>query len=186
MALGQLGSYRVEALTEATPQALACKLYYAHARDSVLRGYPWSFATARRTLALLTSEEDEKWEYVYGYPVDCLQALYIVNVYGTEKLEFEVGYSSTAGTRVIYTDTEEAILVYSARVEDPNNFDPLFVESLYLYLATLLAHPLRADMALKREIFQHYAQAIQAAQARDAAEGSVKFPTDSTLKSVRA
>lgn len=184
MALGQLGSYRIESLLEATPQAQACSLYYEISRDAALRDYPWNFATDRVSLSQLT-ETNSEWDYVYAYPADCISALYIVNPYTADLIDFEIATVGALGARVILSDQESAELVYTALVTDPNRFDPLFIEALMYSLALKLCQPLKADRALKQDLANLYVATIENARGKDAREGHLPPHTKSDFVDAR-
>lgn len=76
MALSHLAiSREIAALdTERSQEAQACRRFYETVRKTVLRDYPWPFATKFATLALVEDDPNSEWDFSYRYPSDCLNA----------------------------------------------------------------------------------------------------------------
>ena len=73
--------------------------------------------------------------------------------------------------RKLMTNQPDAALVYTARAEDPTQFDPLFVEALSYKLAAELAMPIQSDRdtrTLMMRDFQILMSSAMAANNRDA------------------
>lgn len=142
---------------EGSAQAEHCARFYPIARDALLEAHSWNFATKRKQLAELTSDWTS-WDYCYAVPSDMLVALAVIppeptDDYseGTPSQETTVGQYVTQpfaleslddGTSVIYTDQEDAVLRYTARITDPTKFSPLFTSALTWSLASMLAGPI--------------------------------------------
>jgi hypothetical protein len=171
MALSHLGKYVITALTDDTQEARKCNLYYDFARDFVLRGFPWNFAEKRLALTLLSAVEPTGYDYAYTYPTDCVKARRLYNeVEGGEPIKFVINVNDDLDTKYIYTDEADAILVYTARVEDPTLFDSSFVVALSFYLASLLAGPLGRE-EMQMNMLKAYAAYISGSEANNASEG---------------
>lgn len=181
LALTNLGiSTLIAELNEASNEARICNLWYEQTRDTVLQDFPWPFATRRVTLAELSDTPATDWDYVYAYPTDCLLARAIV-LQGIRKprndlrIEFEIAYNGTQ--RVIYTDQIAAELIYTAKVTDPTQFDPLFVMAMSWALAAAIAPALVGQIAGQsvasnmREIYQQMLGQAAAAAMREGFEG---------------
>jgi hypothetical protein len=123
--------------TEQSVEALWCKVNYPIARDSVLRDFPWRFATKTISLGAL-DEKRQDGKSVFLYPSDCLNIINVSNG-GTQNFEIEIIGINDDMRKVIITDSEQAEVKYIARVTDPNLFDPLFVVALAWYIASDLA-----------------------------------------------
>lgn len=186
MALMRIGcGINIASLTEGSTEANACALFYEHCRDFALRDYPWPFASRRVALGLLTGDAATNWAFKYAYPSDCLQAREIVGAYNPrndEKIPFEVANEGTS--RVIYTNQEDAELLYTVRVEDTNLFDPIFVSALASLLASELVMPLSMNPTLAVNARNSYIQVSSAAAARAFNEGFTPEP-ECELLSVR-
>lgn len=167
LALGHLGDRATIASIdppEGSAQAEHCARFYPIARDSLLEMHTWGFATRRVVLAELGSGWPE-WQHSYAQPSDALNILAVLppdadDDYSTQATVWGLnsGVPTSAGGRyvpqpfsceidpigepVIYTDQEQAVLRYTARVTDPTQFSPTFVMTLSWHLAGLLAGPI--------------------------------------------
>jgi len=152
LALMRIGhSKRISALSSTAPASQAeayCAEFYDYARQEALRLAPWSFATAEKTLALLSSYEPTQWTYAYSYPSDCLKARRLLTGAGNDEPAFSIGYYD--GQKVIKTNQAEAILEYTIDVDDPSLYDPSFASVIAWRLAIQLIGP----MARKRELLE--------------------------------
>lgn len=161
-ALGHLGDEATISAIEppdGSIQAQHCARVYPMARDELLEMHNWHFALKRKALALLsTTELPSDWAYAYGYP-SCARvvAVYPANVpaVAVPQLIFDheefinrpQAYPFTIeslddGTRVIYTNVEDATVQYVALVTDTAKFSPLFRSALARLMAAYLAGPI--------------------------------------------
>jgi hypothetical protein len=161
LALGYLGDKATVASInppEGSAQAAHCSRFYPICRDSLLESHPWSFATRRRTLALLGDGFPE-WDFMYMQPSDAINLIAVLppdstDDYSENFRNLPAGVGSTYqpqdfstevledGTNVILTDQEDATLRYTVAQFDTAKFSPLFVEALAWKLASVLAGPL--------------------------------------------
>lgn len=184
IALSHIGSEPITALTEATKEARECNLHYVEIRDAVLEDHNWGFAKRRVVLAEI-DEEFSGWSHAYAYPADCLcpreiydgsatsavtNGLYNSDVenYSTPaKIRYEVAINSAKDARVILTDQEDAELIYTATIADPNLFTRLFRSALSYSLAARLAEPLHSDRDLGLRMEQKYLLELSKAKRSD-------------------
>jgi len=171
LALSHIGaSATISSLTEQSEEAFHCNLLYADARDSVLRAHPWGFA--KRHLALSdVGTPPGNWSYRYSYPNDAIYAREILqtNTAG-DPIKFEVGLADAFNARVILTDQEDAVLVYTYKVTNTLVFDPLFVNALAWKIASDIVMPLTRDQERLKAAYQMYQGAISEAQTFNANE----------------
>lgn len=150
IALSRTGvSKLIDSIDDASEEARMCKLHYEPSRDEVLSRVSWPFATRRQSLALLTDRARSGWEFAYSVPSDMVAARYIwtgVRNPRPEKLEpfmIEDDSDSTdsdaSGGSILLTDSEDAELVYTARIETPVLYPPLFVSTAAWRVAMELA-----------------------------------------------
>lgn len=153
MALGYLGvSAPVSDPDENNPMAGACRVFYAAARQSELRMFPWSFATAAVALALVTDVDKLGYGYVYQRPGDALRIYGVMPETGVRTwfgspramwLDLPLGatqqvpYQDVGGH--ILTDLDAAYVIYVKDVTEAQMTDPLFVDALALNLAVRIA-----------------------------------------------
>jgi hypothetical protein len=170
--------------TENSVEAKAIQLAFDDdARDYVLGDFPWPFATAYATLALVngstSSPANYDWTFAYRYPADCFHARRIVTSGGREETTpppFRVGRDSQG--RLIYTHQEDAQLEYTVRITDPTEFDSLFVCALQWRLAIRLAPALGRVKDIQTTATNMYAYEIQRAHAKALNEGQHEEPRD--------
>lgn len=146
-------------------EAAYCARFYPIARDATLEMREWGFATKRRTLGSLGTPPVE-WDYRYAMPSGLIRPLRIF-VDGADVPEEFVVESDDSGT-VIYTNAENAVLHYTARIEDTTKFSPAFVVSLSWELAAELAGALTGDLKLAEFCRQQAQYTIGNAAAYDA------------------
>ena len=161
-ALSKIGDELVIlSLDDNAKPARYCKALYADTRDFVLRSYPWRFALKRYVLAPLRDKPLFGYEYQFSLPPDCLR------VWKTEdNRRYQV-----EGQRLL-TDSDVCRFIGISRVEDATLFDPMFVEALSLRLASELAVPLAASVALRDSLTKEYQQFVQQAKTASAMEGA--------------
>lgn len=190
LALSRLGdSATVSSIDppEGSPQAQYCATFYPIARDTMLEMHQWTFAT-RRIIPAQVSFSYSQWDYAYAAPSDMLDVIAVMSPDATDDfsqplvVENQIlgsvnsGMGTYApqpyslesladGTVVILTDQENALLRYTARVEDTSKYPALFVDALGWLLASHLAGPLmKGDTGAK--IAQSAYRSFQLAFAR--------------------
>lgn len=158
---------------EGSAQAEHCARFYPMARDLMLDAHHWGFNSRRAPLALLSEAPPSSWRYAYAQPADVLN---LIAVLAPDALDDNsvglVAYGSygctsytptgqytpqpftsetdDTGAVVIYTNQANAVLRYTARVNDPTKFPPTFVQGLAMMLASMLAGPvLKGDTGIK-------------------------------------
>lgn len=159
--LGESPITSLDPLVDSSLTASLCARFYPTTRDDLLGRRAWSFATKRKTLIAVDSEWTE-WNYAYGVPADCLRpdavqvagadsdyatggtSVYPVSVETTiaptqmPRIEFQIEQDSE-GNRILYTDQEDAVLRYTAKVCDVTAFPAWFTKALAWLLAADLA-----------------------------------------------
>lgn len=78
--------------------------------------------------------------------------------------------STTPPRRVLLSNVPSAIGVYTANVEDPDLWDPLFTDAFVMALANKLVIPLSGNVQMKQQYAQLAEQAILKARVADANE----------------
>lgn len=166
-ALVKLGEKTILSLTDDSKPARTCNLLYKPTRNYVLRNHPWNFAIKRVEMARNT--EDPVYDYAYSYklPSDCLRVL-IPN-----REQWEYGIEG----RNLVTDYPDSFLKYIRRVEDPNQMDESFQESLACKLAAEMAVTLSDNDARHKDMVKLYQLSITEARSVDAMEDGPKWLT---------
>ena len=138
------------------------------------------------------------WQYEYAYPSDCLLARYLIpnppggssitppvfggGVFATPGWSPFIGYKFAVGVstdqsippqqiRAIWTDLEYAQAVYTARILNPDLWDPAFHAAAVSTLAAWLVNPLARDAGLVKEQMAIATSLIQQARISDGNEG---------------
>jgi len=165
-ALGLIGDDVILSLGDDSKRARLGSLLYADTRDAVLRAHPWNFALARAQLGRLAAAPAFGYAYQYQLPSDpyCLRVL---SLSATNLLYAVEG-------RVLLTNESTASIRYIARLSDPAQFDPLFVEALSTRLASEMAYALTGNAELVKVLSQVYGDKLAEAAQRDAAEGTTQ------------
>lgn len=146
MALSAIGARsRVSAVDEASEEAETAKLWYATVRDSVLEAANWPSTTSFSRLALDTERDfDEDWvltdpepdfRYAYSLPTDMLRPRSL-----STWERFTLGLVN--GQRRLMTNTENAILVYTARQTLIDAWDASLKMAIVYALAAFISIPI--------------------------------------------
>jgi hypothetical protein len=155
MALGRIGAKRIndyDDASERATEAILCRLHYETTRDSLLRSHWWRFARSRATLSRNTTDPDFEYSYAYDLPNDFLRMKKPYESDGVSELLYTY---SLEGKQLLSNETTMQIQ-YIRKVNDANEFDPLFVEVLVLQLALKMVTPLAGPgpngLALRQDI----------------------------------
>lgn len=184
-ALGFIGTRTVAAETENTPEAIQCGLFWNAARRQALRDYPWNFAQRRAWLAAVPVPDGWEVEYSHAYalPEDCLKALRLL-AHGRSEQRFVLAHDAARGGTVLLTNAAEALLWYTADVEQVQVFDDLFQSVMARKLAALVCVPLLKNNSGKvGELEQLYRSALASAFEASSSEGAEQEKEDAWLAS---
>src|ERR1044072_687676 len=181
LALSHIGKNTISDIDEQSEEARQCKMHYYVTRDTMLQGYPWGFARWVSVLAEVTNTWEERWQYTYARPSDCLKVRRLVPELDLADDITDIPYS--VGEGLIFTDYSPAKLEYTRRFEDPTKFPPIFLDALSWALATKICLPLTKDQSFRKDAFQIANQTVSAAQVADANEelNSYDFTASSIL-----
>jgi len=164
-ALRRLGDDPITSLTDDTERARLCNAFYEPVRDSVLRSHPWNFAIARAELSKLTSTPAFDYSYEFNLPTDpyCLRVL---------KMEYD-DYEFKIEGRKLLANEDSAKILYIAKVTDPAQFDPLFVDVLTSKLCAELSYAVTGSNTLSKMMWENYDNKLREARTVDGMEGFV-------------
>ncbi len=188
LALARLGAQSaISSLPEGSPEAPYCGQFWDQARDATLAANDWTFAKVSAALALVGTAP-ATWQYQYAVPRDCLRARHIQNPLAVQNVQmlatgfggqmlpgygppppvpFERGLGTDSlGNQgaVIWTNQAGATLVYTARVLDPNLWEPGFVSAFSWQMAMELALPVTGNGQLQDAMARGFQAAIDAAK----------------------
>jgi hypothetical protein len=168
-ALRVLGVAPISALSEDSKAGSWAEQSYADARDALLAEYPWNFAIKRAALA--ASVDAPAWgpTYLYPLPADALRVLAVEG-----EPEQAVAPYKIEG-RAIATDATAPLKIrYIARVTDPAQFGPLFVEALAARLAAEGAFTFTGSTSREAQLAERYRELVANARRYDAQEGTAE------------
>ena len=181
----------IVSMTEASNEAQQCLIHYEPVLEGLLRLHLWSFARKQMTLALIcsawgTPENPSStlpipllpWQYEYTYPPDCVRvrSIYLDPVLasaGAQPVAFALSSDTDLSgnmIRVVLTNQSQAIVIYTARVTDPNMWDAEFQEAFVYLMASRLCGPLTGDKGLTQTYLQAAQQSILQARLTDGTE----------------
>lgn len=123
-ALQKLGAKRIESLTQDTPNARSINACYEVLRDAELARYQWAFAIKRASVAADATDETilDTWKR-YTLPNDFISLIRDDETTGYVDWQQE-------GLYILSKTASPLKFKYVAKIEDPNFFNPLFVETL--------------------------------------------------------
>lgn len=150
MALARIGANRINSLTDGSVDARQCDTHYEQTRNALLRSHWWRFASARSVLSQDTVDPEFQWDNQFILPTGFMR---LKAVFADNNTRSRTSTHSFAieGQRLL-TDDDAVSIRYIKKVDDPAEFDPLFVEVLVLALAIKLIMPLAQDKGLRREL----------------------------------
>lgn len=185
----------IASITERSPEAEACLLFYEEALEEVLREFPWPFAT--RYVALSTTnttsggnlvEYNDEFFYAYRYPTDCVYARRIMSGQVPDDASTLVRFKIASDTtgKLILSNTDEATLEYTARVTDASMFSVDFAMAVSWRLAGLIAPRLAEDPIKAGQVaLQGYRMSLAKARSVAASEESEGTPPKSSFERAR-
>ena len=139
--------------------ARKCRQHYSSVVRRVLTMHDWGMATKTESLAVSGTNPRNEWLFAYEEPNDLAFAIDVVppetGAATTNYFRAQVALGSSLTKRfsrtdgMIYTNIEDARLVYTTLDITEDQFTEEFVEVLEKYLAAKLAMPItkRADLA---------------------------------------
>lgn len=160
-ALDKLGQSAITSLSDGNKAANLCSRNWEKVRDQVLRDHPWNFAVKRATLAASTDAPDWGFDNQFPLPSDSLRLLEVRDLRAGE-YQLENG-SILSNETVLYVR-------YITRIEDPNDFDSLFIDAVATRLAFELCEGLTQSNTKKEALWQEYGDSLTRAKKTDAQE----------------
>jgi len=190
MALARIGvsQFIANLDTEKSNEAINCNLFYDQAVDFALRDFDWNFSRRIVALSLAAGDAAPNWTYKYSYPGDCLFARAVVPLglrfpRADQRVPFEV--ASDGAQVVIYSDEPDAVLRYTARVQNPAFFDAQFVSAVAYLLGSEIAIPLSLKPDIAKNARDGYALTVSRAAANNLRESEPGQPPDPEIVAVR-
>lgn len=137
---------KISALTDGTTEAEMCNAFYDHCRRKALAKADWHFARKRLALTPESGDPPSEWAYQYQWETDCLAPRRLVDglqvAQRDQFVNFTIAWDDDVNKRLIYTDMDNAALIYTYDEQDPAQFPPLFEDYLSWFIASEVAMPL--------------------------------------------
>lgn len=162
LALTDLGSQRITALTDATEHARKVNSVFAQTRQELLAEHPWNFAIKRANLGLLGSTPEFGWSYQFSLPTDYLR------IANSPEVDPETDYVIEGG--MLLADVNAIKLRYVFDQTDTTKYSPKFVAAFAALLAARLAIPITNKQSIQEAMLKVYAVKLEDAKAIDAQE----------------
>jgi len=176
LALGLLGAdARITDPLEGSEVARVMSARFPTARDAAIRAHPWRFSLARARLAADIVPPAFGFGYRYLLPADpyCLVVWWNATEDTRPHVEGRYLLSDSAGPLDI---------VYGRRVDNPAEFDALFVEALAAKLAEQSALRLTREESVRAAMSREFDRALMDARGINAREsGAPPAPVSSFL-----
>lgn len=187
-ALSRLGvRLLVSDMAEQSTEGEYARLFYGPCLRETLALLDWRFASRQVQLAV-SGTAPQPWAYQYLLPADCLTPREVfkrddqlargswewrdVNTL-TEatRREFATGLGMDGGgasVRALWCDVPDALLRYTAQVDDPSLWEPAFASALAFTLAAEFAAPMTGKVELRTAMLQARAGDLAQAAANTA------------------
>jgi len=166
LALAKIGDLSILSLDDPSPEARFSKLFYQPTANEIFRLHNWNWATSHSKLSPVTPSPLYDWDYAYGLPSDFSRLLTFNSFPASAPNDtFQI-----VGAQ-LYTDVSEAVISYTRIVDDPNLFDPLFIDALVMRLSAKLARPLAGSLEIERAMNLQYEKSLAEARRIDAGQG---------------
>lgn len=160
---------RLSALDDVSPEQEVCAEWYGLVLGSVQSAAWWPSCKAVVRLAQISEAGDEwtsgqpepGYAYSYGLPAGLLHPWHL-----SDYSSFSLSYDTTHSRQIISTNTEDAILVYARKNEDPAQWGDPQTRATVFALASHIAGPLTGQRSLIERNYQLAQGIIEAEQMR--------------------
>ncbi len=187
-ALNTLGASNITSLTEDSKAGRLINQRYSDVRDAVFRSHNWNSLIRRTSLARNTVSPAFGYLHQYPLPTDCLRVLEFSN--GTLTYPKDNMTDNSGGPvyviegRELLTDETTVFIKYISRVEDPNEYDTLLVDTIAARLAMEICYAITGSNSMISTTKALYDEKIKEARFVDATEGAAaKFEASDLIES---
>ncbi len=159
--LDLLGYSPITSLLDGNKAANLASRMWPFVRDEVLRDHPWNFAVARATTSPEAVTPDWGYNYQHLLPSDCLR---LIEVKDMKDEDYELEDNK------VLADEDTLRIRYIKCVEDPTQYDSLFIRAVTYRLAHDLSEGLPNARNKKDEFESRYEKYLARATLIDAQE----------------
>lgn len=186
MALANLGVPPVQDFEGPSVAARSLKLRYDEARLQALSATLWNFASRWKSGVLLSIDPKPPWSYVYSYPNDALRVFEIQRTYVDDKdIPFEVTDRMDTVGKLIHTNQETPVFIYTVDKTDTTTFDWDFITALSWLLAHKIAMPITKSVKMRDDAMKMWLALADKAVARTKNEGVTDSDQTAGYQAVR-
>jgi len=181
-ALTWLGANTITAFTDNSDEAKLVSANYDGVRDAVLEDAAWTFASRRVVLTPALAPPDFGFKNQFLIPPDTLRIRTVRNDgmnSGPSNLDWVLE------DRRILSDAARIYVKYLARVDDPSQYSPLFIQAIAARLAADLAIPVTGSRMMQSDMWGLYQKKLSDAKARDGMQGRAQKVGKKKWASVR-
>jgi hypothetical protein len=165
MALMAAGIPPITSFEETNDNAKLCKSFYPVLRDRVLRDHSWSFATSYLALQQMAEKSpDPEYPFVAALPGDLIRVIATLGDIPFRRI----------GNKLLVKELPATCLVIR-KVEDPNLFDPAFIEALQNLLSAEFVLSASRDIQQAQYFRQEYERKLAIARSIDSQENSAAY-----------
>lgn len=179
-ALQKLGARRIVSLGEDSVNGRAINTAYEPVKLAELRKHAWSFAVKRASIAADASAPLFNREVSFQLPSDFIKLLAQDPEQNVNDLDWQI-----EGRKIITNEQAPLEIRYIYNVDDPNEMDALFRETLSAKLALELAEELTQSNTKKAALLEAYKDTIAEARKANAFERISQMPTADKWITVR-
>lgn len=162
----------IVAFSENSVEANQCNRFYSVARDTALAAYTWAFARRYVAMAQLSDVPPAGFRHAYRLPTDCILAVAIKRQdeasmprrFWDEHRIHDFELASDADGQIILTDVGQAVLEYTARIDNPDAWSVPFQQVVAFLLASYIAIPITGDRQLATTLMSLYKDALEGAR----------------------
>ena len=187
-ALNTLGATNITSLDEDSKAGRLINQRYELVRDAVFRSHNWNSLIKRANLAQNAVAPTFGYLHQYTLPTDCLRVLEFSNgtlIYPKDNMtDNSGGPVYVVEGRELLTDETTVFIKYIARVEDPNKYDTLLVDTIAARLAMEICYAITGSNSMISTTKALYDEKIKEARFVDATEGAAaKFEASDLIES---
>lgn len=174
IALANIGCLPIVSLNDGSDSARLMQLNYDRCLESVLREFPWKFATVTDVLAT-ADDPHPGYRYAYAYPYECLRVCGVFDSDLKRKQDYDIRLAASGEYKIIVTDEREAVVQYIKKVNDTTLYSPSFVEALAYDLSYEINNAKTGNAQQTSEMQERYVRALEKAKHDDVIEMKKPF-----------